>query len=172
VSSYLALALLSAVLAATSGFGARQGVLPQTLRQDAQRHGCSEIADFYDRPGRVDPAYQFGYLDRRPDGDKSAVYWCQRTARPASYLLVVWVADSTLAGRFTCPRTIAWDHQPGGLRLLRNERLALGDFWYMDTRQSGPSGAMTDGPVIEDDYDGIAFRFYCHAGKWLTQTLD
>jgi len=175
MSSRGPLALLGLLAVAGMAHPARSGVLPQTLREDAQHRGCSEIPDFYDRPGRVDPAYVFGYLDSKLDqfGEKSAVYWCQRPAGAERYLLVVWISDSSLANTFACPRTIAWQNYPGGLRVLRQERLALNDFWYReDPKHDGPTGAVTDGPVIESEYDGVAARFFCHARKWLVQQLD
>src|SRR5438093_13261153 len=102
------------------------GVLPETLREDAQRRGCSEITDFYDRPGRIDPAYVFGYLDSKLDqfGETSAVYWCQRPPAAERHLLVVWLADSAVANALKGPRALAWRHYPRGLRGLRPERPA------------------------------------------------
>src|SRR2546426_11734088 len=120
-------------------------------------------------------SYVWGYLDSSIDrfGDRSAVYWCDRKAGPERYLLVVWVSDTSLATARRCPPTIAWHNHPYGLHLLRNERLPLSDFWYRENpRQNGPAGQMTEGPVIESkSYDGLAARFYCHAGKWLVQQL-
>jgi hypothetical protein len=149
-------------------------VLPRTLRDDARQRGCAEIADFYDRPGRIDPAYVFGYLESKVDqfGEKTAVYWCQRPTGAERYLLVVWLSDSSLANTFTCPRTLAWRNYPGGLRVLHGERLALSEYWYRkDPKRRGPSDSVTDGPVIESEYDGVAARFFCHAGDWLVQQL-
>ena len=169
------LALLGFLAVVGVAHRAPNGVLPQTLREDAQRRGCSEIPDFYDRPGRVDPAYLFGYLESKLDqfGEKSAVYWCQRPAGVERYLLVIWISDSSLASTFTCPRTIAWQNYPGGLRVLRHERLALKDFWHReDPKRHGPLDLVTEGPVIESEYDGVAARFYCQAGAWLIQQLD
>jgi len=174
VTSRGPLALFSLLVAGAMVPPVWNGVLPQTLREDAQERGCSEIADFYDRPGRLDPAYVFGYLDSKLDqfGEKSAVYWCQRPAGAERYLLVVWLSDSALASTFQCARTIAWRNYPGGLRVLRHERFALSDFWYReDPKRHGPSDSVTDGPVIESEYDGVAARFFCHAGKWLVQQL-
>ena len=168
------LALLILLLVGATAPAVRNGVLPATLREDAQRYSCSEIPDFYDRPGRIDPAYVFGYLDSKLDqfGDYSAIYWCQRPAAAERYLLVVWLSDSVDANAFKCPRTIAWRNYPGGLRVSRHERLALSDFWYReDPKRHGPSDSVTDGPVIESEYDGVAARFFCHAGKWLVQQL-
>ena len=169
------LMLLVLLLVGAAAPVVRNSVLPATLHEDAQRRGCSEIADFYDRPGRIDPAYVFGYVDSKLDqfGDNSAIYWCQRIPAAERYLLVVWLSDSTVANAFKCPRTLAWRNYPGGLRVLRHERLALSDFWYRDDpKRHGPSGAMTDGPVIESEYDGVGARFFCHAGRWLVQQLD
>ena len=96
------LMLLILLLVGAAAPVVRNGVLPATLREDAQRRGCSEIADFYDRPGRIDPAYVFGYLDSKLDqfGDNSAIYWCQRPPAAERYLLVVWLSDSTVANAF------------------------------------------------------------------------
>ena len=168
------LALLILLLAGAMAPAEGNGVLPETLREDAQRRGCSEITDFYDRPGRIDPAYVFGYLDSKLDqfGEKSAVYWCQRPPAAERYLLVVWLSDSAVANAFKCPRTIACRNYPGGLRVFRHERLALSDFWYReDPERHGRSDAVTDGPVIESEYAGVGARFFCHAGTWLVQQL-
>ena len=154
---------------------AQNGTLPSTLREHGRQLGCSEVAGFYDHPGRIDPPYVWGYLDSTLDasGDRSAVYWCERTAGPERYLLVVWLSDTSLAAAQRCPPTIAWRNHPYGLHLLRNERLRLGDFWYRaNPREHGPADQVTKGPVIESNsYDGVAARFYCYAGKWLVQQL-
>jgi len=174
VKSGGSLALLTVLLVGASAPPPWNGVLPETLREDAQAHGCAEIADFYDRPGRIDPAYVFGYLDSKLDqfGDKSAVYWCQRPTGTERYLLVVWLSDSTLGSGFTCPHTVAWRNYPGGLRVLRHERLALAGFWYReDPKQRGPSDMVTDGVVIESEYDGVGARFFCSGRNWLVQQL-
>ena len=162
------------LITSLSGFSP-DGVLPQTLREDAQRRGCSEIADFYDRPARIDPAYVFGYIESRTDefGENSAVYWCQVPTGAERYRLVVWIGDSSLSSSFTCPRTIAWKNYPGGLRLVRSEHSPLRDFWYReDPTRKGPADGVTDGTIIESEYDGISARFFCRAGKWLVQQLD
>ncbi len=85
----------------------QDGTLPQTLREHARQIGCSEVAGFYDHPGRVDPPYLWGYLDSTLDrfGERSAVYWCDRKAGPERYLLVVWVSDTSLATVQRCPPT-------------------------------------------------------------------
>jgi hypothetical protein len=174
VTSRGPVALMSLLVVGATALAVRNGVLPQTLREDAQQRGCSEIPDFYDRPGRIDPAYVFGYLDSKVDefSEKSAVYWCQRPAGAERYLLVVWLSDSALASTFRCARTIAWRNYPGGLRVSRQERLALSGFWDReDPKRHGPSDAVTDGPLIESEYDGVGARFFCHAGKWLVQQL-
>ena len=174
MSSQAPLVRLSLLLVGAMAPAVSKGVLPQTLREDARHRGCSEIADFYDRPGRIDPAYVFGYLDSTLDqfGEKSAVYWCQRPPAAERYLLVVWLSDSAVANGFKCPRTIAWRNYPGGLRVSRHERLALSAFSYQeDPKRHGPSDAVTDGPLIESEYDGVGARFFCHAGTWLVQQL-
>ena len=153
----------------------QDGTLPRTLREHARHLGCSEVFGFYDQPGRVDPPYVWGYLDSSIDrfGERSAVYWCERKAGPERYLLVVWLSDTSLATVQRCPPTVEWRNPPHGLRLLRNERLPLSDFFYRENpRRDGPAGQMTEGPVIESNsYDGVAARFYCYAGKWLVQQL-
>ncbi len=136
---------MSLLVVGATALAVGNGVLPQTLREDAQQRGCSEIGDFYDRPGRIDPAYVFGYLDSKVDqfGEKSAVYWCQRPTGAERYLLVVWLSDSALASTFRCARTIAWRNYPGGLRVSRQERLALSGFWDReDPKRHGPSDAV------------------------------
>src|SRR5438045_6985578 len=91
------LMLLVLLLVGAAAPVVRNSVLPATLHEDAQRRGCSEIADFYDRPGRIDPAYVFGYVDSKLDqfGDNSAIYWCQRIPAAARYLLVVRSEEHT-----------------------------------------------------------------------------
>ena len=147
-------------------------VLPQTLREDARRMKCEPIGDFYERPGRIDPVYVFGYWDRDADefGEQSAIYWCERSEEAEPYLLVVWFSDAGGGAAFLCPRSVSGQNYPGGLRILRDERLPLTAFLYRDDpRLSGPADGFTNGPVIESRYDGAGERFYCHAGRWLFQ---
>ena len=118
------------------------------------------------------PTYSDTWIRSWTSSATSAIYWCQRPPAAERYLLVVWLSDSAVANAFKCPRTIAWRNYPGGLRVFRHERLALSDFWYReDPKHHGPSDAVTDGPVIESEYDGVGARFFCHAGTWLVQQL-
>src|SRR5712692_14261 len=127
-------------------------LLPETLRQAARDVGCSEVEDFYNRPGRIDPPYVFGYLrhEKDPYGEHSAVFWCARPAQSEKYLLVVWVDRDVLPIDVQkCPGTVRWQNYPGGISIVRGERMPLSEFWYReDPKKAGPADAFTVGPMI------------------------
>ncbi len=150
-------------LAMISGATVAHGqTLPEPLIEAATTHGCSEITDFFKRPGLLDPPYVLDYLPGARD--ESAVFWCTRPKAPEKYLLVI-VGQSN-----KCPGTISWQNYPGGLTVIRDERMKLSEFFYRDNvRERGPASSFTSGPILRSEYDGAGAYFYCHAGWWLVQ---
>jgi hypothetical protein len=164
----LALAL---ALVAVSGARKWDSELPRTLRADAATRGCTQVADFYDKPGRVDPPFVFGYLDSEadPHGEWSAVYWCERTQADERFLLVVWIGEPALEAVHSCPRTLEWRNPPAGLSIQRRARVQLSAYWPRSNPQARGPNVVATGPLIVDSYDGAGASFFCHAGEWYVQ---
>ena len=151
-------------------------VLPETLREHAGSVGCTEIGDFYDRPGRIDPAYAYGVVDPEFDrtGEASAAYWCQRSDTDERYLLVIWLVGTARSAPLAqCPPTVGWQNYPGGITLQRGGGVPLSRFWHRSNpQQPGPSGVRTSGTVIHTEYDGVGAEFYCYEGEWFARQFD
>ena len=140
-------------------FSADVSILPEALRAIAKQKSCSEVADFFKRPGLVDPPYVIGYLPG--SRDESAAFWCTRANAPEKYLLVI------TGQKNKCPGEISWQNYPGGLTVVR-KKMKLTEFFYRDdVTKKGPTSKFTVGPILRDEYDGVGAHFYCHEGKWL-----
>lgn len=150
-------------LAIASGAAVAHGqTLPEPLIEAATKHGCSEVTAFFKRPGLVNPPYVLDYLPG--DREDSAAFWCTRPKATEKYLLVI-VGQSN-----KCPGAISWQNYPGGLSVVRDERMKLSEFFYRDNvREHGPANSFTKGPILRSEYDGTGEYFYCHAGRWLVQ---
>lgn len=136
--------------------------LPEPLLQAAAENGCSEVSDFFKRPGLFDPPYVLGYLPG--DREASAAFWCTRPKAAEKYLLVI-VGQAN-----KCPAAIPWQNYPGGLSVIRGQKRKLSDFSYRDNvRERGPANSYTKGPMLRSEYDGTGEYFYCHEGRWLVQ---
>jgi len=160
-STYLL--VLSVLFCSPVSFANEVNLLPESLRKIAKENQCSQISDFYDRPGPIDPTYVWGYPT--PDQDSGAVFWCKKASKDDNYLLVIW--DREKIGP-TCPSTIEWLNYPGGLSIIYDKRIPLSKFRYWgNPKKTGPPNVYTSGPIIHNEYDGVGSEYYCHEGQWL-----
>jgi hypothetical protein len=150
-------------LAMTTGMAPAHGqTLPAPLMEAATEKGCTELSDFFKRPGLVEPPYVIGYLPG--DRESSAAFWCTRPKAEEKYLLVI------VGQKNKCPAAISWKNYPGGLSVIRGGKMKLSDFFYRDNvREIGPPDSHTKGPILRSEYDGTGAHFYCHEGRWLVQ---
>ena len=155
--------LLNLILA--SGTFADTYVMPKELVQHAEKNDCSQVNEFFNRPGMLNPPYVYGYLSG--EEENSAVFWCQkRIADDKPHVLLVFMKGPP-DSRSTCPQEIEWWNQPGGLSLYLEKSANLGMFKYLrDPQRSGPSNVRLTHKGIMSSYDGVSTMFYCHKGEW------
>ena len=144
-------------------------VIPRDLYGEAQRHGCDQLSDFFDRPGVVGPAHVYGILPG-PLHD-SAAFWCKRTGDlkndEAPYQLVV-VVNLERRMPLGCPSVIRGWNYPGGLRVIERPGAKLTGFKYVqDPHRRGPGIVVVKSRIIVSEYGEVAEWFYCHRGEWL-----
>lgn len=146
-------------------------VVPEELNEIAKQNGCSQIPDFFRRPGMVEPAHVYGYVPGPKEN--SAVFWCKKnTANKKPYLLLFMFRD-TQHELTECPSKIEWGNYPGGLSLVRDPILTLDRFWYLNNpKRKGPKGIRMKHQAVLSEYDGKEEYFYCHKGEWLLLMLD
>ena len=158
--------LLLAVFANPSS--AETLVMPRDLVDFALANRCTQIDEFFERPGTVKPPYAYGSL---PD-DPEAVFWCKKV-EPSEmpYNLMFKVSDPRqLAG---CPAVIEWRNPPRGLSIETRRNLALRDFRYLTSPQRlGSTIVVPNARVIVNDYDGVTNILYCHGGQWLVASFE
>lgn len=140
--------------------------LPQDLRVIRDELGCAAVADFYERPGMVDPPYVYGVFPG--DREQSAAFWCLRSG--AEYEKRFWLVIVE-SGRVTSK--IPWGNPPGGLSVPDAEKMPLFEFRYVEEPERvGPSSESTRHPPLHDEYDGNITLFYREGGRWLFRQLD
>jgi len=159
------------LLQLTSGAAhAESLVMPTELADFARANGCSQLADFYDRPGMVTPPYVYGVLPG--DAEDSAALWCQKAGKSDKpYALMIKAKDAK--GLNGCPSRIEWWNFPAGLSIETRKSVLLSKFRYVDEPQrAGPSLTVPIARVIVNYYDGASDRFYCYEGRWLFNSKD
>lgn len=162
----LAVPILVAVFGFSNQCAAENLVMPQELVQFAGAKGCSQVDDFFARPGMIDPPYVYGYAPG--DEEDSAVFWCQRQMNgKRQYVLQFMYKKKVPASG--CADYIVWPNPPRGLSLVKSDRLTSDYFVYLDDRTSPPKGIPFAGPAILSTYDGVSAWFYCHQGRWLVR---
>jgi hypothetical protein len=144
-------------------------VMPRELVDLARANGCSQISDFFERPGIVNPPYIYGWLPGDPE--RSAAFWCKKTEQSKNpFKLVFKVVDpKQLQG---CSATIEWPY-PRGLSVETRHNLALREFRYVTApKRAAPSTVVASARVIVNQYDGPEDIFYCYGGEWLVSSLE
>lgn len=164
----MVIAVVVMLFARTSADQVETKIMPRDLVEFAEKNGCRQVADFYDRPGMVNPPYVYGYLPGAPE--KSAAFWCEQArAGERKFFLLIWLRDATteLGG---CAPKIEWKNPPRGLDIYRNQRESLGDFVFLAEPHGKGSGKIRlTHNAIRSSYDGVEETFYCHEGKWLVR---
>lgn len=105
-------------------------------------------------------------------GDPSSgVFWCRRDERyVADGRIVIVVVERRTPRRLACPPSVASINEPGGLRVLREERISLSSFVERDAPwRKGPAGSTPSGPVIDTGTAGSGEQWVCHRGVWLVR---
>jgi len=150
--------LLSSSALTAGPLSAQTTQLPSDLAAIATSIGCGPVPGFFDRPGRIDPPYIYGY--RPGDRENSAAFWCYRQQDQTH--LLVFVREGRAVAR------IPWSSLPGGLTLADEARLDLSQFRYVDDPQArGPSNVTTDYRPLVSECDGVSYTFYEYRGRWL-----
>lgn len=141
-------------------------LLPQELHEVALRKDCTQIDNFYNRPGMIEPPFVYGYMPGPKEN--SAVFWCESKKKGKYYLVIVNNSKGTEAS--TCTDIVPWMNYPGGLSIYNDKNTLLDDFVYIDDPQKKPpEGIKLTNNGILSYYDGVEVIFYCHKGKWIVR---
>ncbi len=134
--------------------------LPSDLREIASDLGCAEVADFYERPGMVEPPYIYGYFSGSKED--SAIFWCQDTSGAGFRLVSV---------RGSLISTFSWRNYPGGLSVSDVVDWRLDDFRYIDDRTKAGPAQKSEFAPLRAEYDGVITLFYPLGDRWLYRIL-
>jgi hypothetical protein len=148
--------------------------MPKELVDFARQNGCTQVADFFDRPEQVGPPYVYGYLPGSKEG--SAILWCEKSDAGGRHFFLLVMLTNEQQKQYeeaSCPRRIEWlGGYPGGLEVYNGDEW-LWKFVYMnDPKKSGPKGVRMAGNAIRTSFGGTASVLYCHKGRWLVRQWD
>ncbi|MDT8385445.1 MAG: hypothetical protein RRB22_13645 [Gammaproteobacteria bacterium] len=138
-------------------------LIPKELADLAIKNECSQVLDFYARPGMILPPYLYGYLPGKMED--SAAFWCKKGKK---YLLVFVDKADSIRSR-SCAGSIAWRNYPGGLSLSAENNIPLDQFHNLTSNLRGPKDQVTAYPPVRSYYDGVETLFYCHNGEWFVR---
>ena len=143
-------------------------VMPQDLVTYAHTLGCSQLVDFFERPGMIEPPFVYGIAPG--EKEDSAAFWCEKAVKGTkAYLLAIKIADEGRLGG--CPTKIEWWNHPRGLSVEHRGNLDLRRFHFVnDPKRSAPAATVPKATVIVSYYDGVSDEFYCYDGSWLYAT--
>lgn len=145
-------------------YGATQ-LLPDELIEEAKKNDCSQVEDFYKRPGMIKPPYVYGYLPG--DEENSAVFWCKKNNKEKFLLVVMSKEDDKL---LKCSKAIEWANYPRGLAIYNNPNTTLDEFVYIrNPKKKPPKNLKLKENAILSEYDGVSELFYCYEGEWLVR---
>lgn len=143
-------------------------VLPKDLVAIAKENNCSELKDYYDRPGMVQPPYAYSSGER----SSAAVFWCKKNQPDERPYLLLFTPGKGALNR-ECASKLDWWNRPRGLIVGNSIRLPLKGFSYFDRpdHEVAEDGSAA-GALVIDTYDGLTTYFYCHRGQWVFETRD
>lgn len=143
-------------------------LLPDELIEVVKKNSCSQIDDFYKRPGMVKPPYVYGYL--QGDEENSAAFWCKKNENGKENFLLIFMVKDDARKLMKCPDKIEWTNYPGGLSIYNDPNTTLEYFVYINNPQKKPpKNAKLVGNAILSEYDGVSELFYCYEGEWLVR---
>jgi len=145
-------------------------VIPEELNEIAKENECSQVSDFFRRPGMVEPAHVYGYVPG-PE-NRSAVFWCKKNKPSKQPYLLLFVFRDIQHELTLCPHKIEWEKYPGGLSLVWDRRFTLDEFVNLtNPKRRGPKGVRMKHRAVHSSYETGEY-FYCHKGEWLLLKLD
>jgi hypothetical protein len=162
----LVLVVALAGISLTTVSQAMSSNMPDELIGYAAKNGCQPVADFFKRPGMVNPPYAYGYISGQQED--SAALWCQTgQGEERKFFLLIMTKKPKLT---KCPTRIEARNYPGGLSIYKDRRTTLDGFVYLaDPKKRGPKDVRLSANGILSEYDGGEELFYCHEGAWLVR---
>lgn len=163
------LCVCSVMWAAESG---REPLLiPSDLYAVAESQGCSQITDFYDRPGRIDAPFVYGVTDEPEEW--SAAFWCRRSAGRVSVLIFTKIGRTGMEYL----GEVVTNNWPGGLTavetaedLPRESLLSMESDAFPVPQGALPRDDSLEGRGVRSEYDGVSSTFvYLHGGWYIYQ---
>ena len=143
-----------------------QLIIPQELFEIAEGEGYTQINNFFNRPGMVEPPFIYGY-EPGPK-ENSAVFWCKSKEMNHYYLIVVKTDSDSWSKIIT--DIIPWSNFPGGLSIYYNKDTLLDDFVFIrDTSKKVPKGEKLTHNGILSYYDGVETVFYRYKDEWIVR---
>ncbi|MFZ5503510.1 MAG: hypothetical protein ACOY3V_08320 [Pseudomonadota bacterium] len=135
-------------------------LIPKELADFANKNKCSQVLNFYARPGMVLPPYLYGYLPG--EIEDSAAFWCKK----GNNYLLMFLDKARSKWSRECPSSIVWRNYPGGLSLSAENNLPLDQFVNLTSDLRDSKNQKTAYPPLRSYYDGVEALFYCHKGDW------
>lgn len=140
-------------------------IMPSELIQQAEKAGCVQVSDFYDRPAIERPVFVFGQIGAA--GEYIAAFWCELGGNraPRAFRLVVAPPNESTAPT-SCLAALDWWNYPGGLSIEPLSKFGMDG--YLGISEHKPTAVSSDVKmnVIVSEYDGITTVFVCDRGSW------
>lgn len=136
-------------------------IIPRDLAELAERQGCHQYNEHYDRVGEIGPPYVYGVA--RVQGEQGAAFWCERAKYDYALMFVTFGRRGPeYAGE------IRSMNRPGGLTVSRIEQDVSmeGIREIVDTEYDLPTDLRFEGLQLSSKYDGSGEFYLNISGKW------
>ncbi len=142
---------------------AQDGALPKDLAAVARAVECSDVRDFYSRPGMVEPPYVYGITGG--EREASFAFWCQRSTG-RGFQLVVRAPNGI-------QDVLPWSDYPGGLSITEFSEWRLVQFRRVaQSETKGPTIVLTARRALQSSYDGVTVTLLKHEGVCYFRIVD
>lgn len=162
------LTLLLIALSAEVGL-AQNPIMPEELLRAAEDRQCTQVGDFFSRPGPINPPYL--YFEELPSGiPQGAAFWCRNTSTAARPYRLVIVGTPKISA--SCVPELNWWNYPDGLSIELAQSVELSTLKHVDAVAHKALSGKRRLSGIKSAYDGVEAVFYCVDGEWLFQIRE
>ncbi|UCE65478.1 MAG: hypothetical protein JSU85_11480 [Candidatus Zixiibacteriota bacterium] len=140
-------------------------IMPMELVEVAEKNGYTQVEDFYELPGMVEPCYIYGYKEGHKEN--SAVFWARKKDDNERNVCLLFVSRPFGYEPFKIDEVLHGGKYGRGISFFQDTNMTLDEFQlYGDYRVSGPHGVRLTGKGIRLYYDGVVEFLYKYEGKW------
>jgi hypothetical protein len=146
-------------------------IMPMDLVEIAERNGYTQVEDFYELPGMVEPCYLYGYKEGHKEN--SAVFWVRKKGESKRKVYLFLVSREFGYKPFNVDEILPGGKYGSGLSFFQDTTMTLDEFHLLgDYTVKGPKDVHVSGKGIRQYYDGMLELLYKYNNQWYIKQYD